>query len=307
MPNALHSIKEVLRFDSIFWRKFMAAGIKHGPETFVKYSPPVFGIAIGMALPEARRRVQSSLEFVRGPRSPAQEAVEVATVFANYAHCLTEAMLIGADRGFALHPCVHNAEHYYECIAAGRGVIFATAHTGGWDVAGAMFKRNRNQQVYTVMQRERDESARALQDEMRAKAGVKIIHIGDSPFDALPLLGYLKNNAVVAMQIDRSPSSMRAREVMLLDKPWRAPEGPLRLAAASGAPLLPVFIRRLGFMQYEAIVHPPVRLPRKPTPAELDQAAQRLMDALGSFLRQHPTQWFDFAREDPSAVKAGPR
>lgn len=306
MPNVFQNIKEGLRFDSLFWRQFMAAGIKHGPEAFVKYSPPFFGIAFGLALPVARRRVQASLEFVLGPRPPAQEALDVAAVFSNYAHCLTEAMLVGSDRGYVVRPRVLNSEHYDTCIAHGRGIIIATAHTGGWDVAGSMLRRDRAQQVFAVMARERDGGARKVQDEMRTKAGVGIIHIGESPFDALPLLGHLKRNAVVAMQIDRSPRSMRAREVTLLGKPWRAPEGPLRLAASSGAPLLPVFTRRLDFMKYEAIVHPPIHLPRKPSAQELDQAGQYLMDAFGSFVKTNPTQWFDFAREDPLEVKAAP-
>jgi KDO2-lipid IV(A) lauroyltransferase len=304
MPNIFESIKEELRFDSAFWRQFMAAGIKRGPEAFVKYSPPLFGIAFGLALPVARRRVQASLDFILGPRSATQEARDVAAVFSNYAHCLTEAMLIGSDRGYAVKPRILNAERFDACLAEGRGVIIATAHTGGWDVAGSMLRRDRQQQVFTVMTRERDNKARKVQDEMRAKAGVGIIHIGESPFDALPLLGHLKRNAVIAMQIDRSPGTMRARDAMLLDKPWRVPEGPLRLAASSGAPLVPIFTRRLDFMQYEAIVHPPIYLTRRPSPEELDQAAQRLMDALGSFLKTNATQWFDFAREDPNAVRA---
>ncbi len=306
MPNVFETIKETLRFDSSFWRQFMAAGIKRGPEWFVQYSPPVFGIAFGLALPVARRRVQASLDFVLGQRPPAQEARDVAAVFSNYAHCLTEAMLLGSDRGYAVKPRVLNSEHYHSCTASGRGIIIATAHTGGWDVAGSMFRRDRQQEVFVVMARERDGGARKIQDEMRAKAGVGIIHIGESPFDALPLLGHLKRNAVVAMQIDRSPGNMRARDVMLLDKPWRVPEGPLRLAASSGAPILPVFTRRVDFMQYEATVHAPIHMPRRPSPEELDQAAQRLMDAFGSFLRTNPTQWFDFARENPDAVKAAP-
>jgi len=307
MPNVFETIKEKLRFDSAFWRQFMAAGIKYGPEAFVKYSPTLFGIGFGLALPVARHRVQANLEFLLGPRPPAQEARQVAEVFSNYAHCLTEAMLVGADRGYAVKPRVHNVEYFDACIAEGRGIILATAHTGGWDVAGSMLRRDRNHRVVAVMARERDSAARKIQDEMRTKAGVEIVHIGESPFDALPLLKHLKQNAVVAMQIDRSPSGMRARDVKLLDKPWRAPEGPLRLAASSGAPLLPVFTRRLDFMKYEALIHPPVHLSRRPSPDELDHAAQRLMDALGAFLRANPTQWFDFAREEPHAVTAAPQ
>jgi KDO2-lipid IV(A) lauroyltransferase len=87
---------------------------------------------------------------------------------------------------------------------------------------------------------------------------------------------------------------MRSRTVRFFGEPWQVPEGPLTLAAVSGAPILPVFTRRLGFMHYEAIVAPPIRLPRRPSPAELDGAAEQLMNAMADFVRNHPTQWFHF-------------
>lgn len=306
MPTMFSTLKEKLQFDSAFWREVMLAGIKHGPEAFVKYSPPLFGIAFGLALPLTRRRVQANLEHILGPRPAAQEALEVAAVFSNYAHCLTEAMLAGADRGYVVNPRTFRSDYYYDCIADGRGVIIATAHTGGWDVAGSMLQRGRNRDVYVVMARERDSNARKIQDQMRMNTGVHLVHIGESPFDALPLLRHLKDNSLVAMQVDRAPANMRARTVKLLDKPWRVPEGPLRLAATSGAPLLPVFTRRVDFLQYESFVHPPIRLSRRASSSELDDAAQKLMDYFGEFLRKNPTQWFDFAREEPDATTAAP-
>jgi KDO2-lipid IV(A) lauroyltransferase len=68
----------------------------------------------------------------------------------------------------------------------------------------------------------------------------------------------------------------------------------LSLAALTGAPIVPVFTRRLGFLEYELINHPPIHLPRRPSPAELDAAAQSLAGALESFVRMHPTHWVRF-------------
>src|SRR5690606_39326217 len=95
-----------------------------------------------------------------------------------------------------------------------------------------------------AMQRERDPEARAIQDAARQRAGVQVVHIGDGPLDGLPLLDHLRRGGVVAMQIDRVPPGMRSREVTFRGERWRAPEGPLTLAALSGAPILPVFTRR---------------------------------------------------------------
>jgi KDO2-lipid IV(A) lauroyltransferase len=288
------ALAEKLRPDSSFWRRAMVAGIKHGPEAWVRYSPPVFGFAFGAALPGARERVRTNLRRVLGPRPPLREWAEVAAVFANYASCLTEAMLLGAGRGHGLISHARGVDNYDDSRRDGRGVIIATAHTGGWEAAGPMLSKVHPAEVVVVMAKERDARARAMQDELRERSGVKVVHIGDSPTDALPLLKHLARGAVVAVQIDRVPRGMRARDVRLFGGEGQAPEGPLQLAALSGAPIMPVFTRRLGFMEYEMIACPPIRLPRRPSPEELDQAAQTMMRAFETFVRDNPTQWFNF-------------
>lgn len=273
----------------------MMAGILHGPDRFVRYSPPFVGLLVGATLPEARRRVQASLRRVLGPRSKVQEMIDVGAVFSNYATCLTEAVLLGSGRGARLIPRSRGAEYYRECTAEGRGVIIATAHTGGWEVAGPVLSGVHKTDVVIVMRRERDERAQALQDAARERAGVRVVHIGDNALDALPLLRHLRTGAVVAMQIDRSYPGMRTRPVEIFGGTWQAPEGPLTLAALSGAPILPIFMRRIGHMEYEAQVDPPIRLPRRPTEAHYDEAAQRMMGAMERFVTANPTQWFHFA------------
>jgi lauroyl/myristoyl acyltransferase len=101
----------------------------------------------------------------------------------------------------------------------------------------------------------------------------------------------------VAVQIDRVPAGMRGRRVQLFGEPWTVPEGALMLSALSGAPIVPSFTRRLGYLAYDIVSHPQIRLPRKPSDADLDAAAQALADAMAQFVRENPTQWFHFDRE----------
>jgi KDO2-lipid IV(A) lauroyltransferase len=145
-----------------------------------------------------------------------------------------------------------------------------------------------------VMQRERDGRAQALQDNARDRAGVRVAHVGDSPLDALPLLAHLRRGGVLAMQVDRLPRGMRGRDVELFGEPFRIPEGPLVLAALSSAPILPVFTRRLGFMEYEVLLGEAIELPRKPPAEALDRAARHLAAEMERFVRANPTQWFHF-------------
>jgi len=145
-----------------------------------------------------------------------------------------------------------------------------------------------------AMERERNEDARRLHDDARRAGGLEVAHVGADPFASLPLLRHLRAGGLVGIQIDRMPEGMRGRAVRLLDTPTRLPEGPLRLAQVSGAPLLPAFCARLGFRRCLVDIAAPIHVPRRATEADLDAAAQAIADALSRFLRAHPTQWFHF-------------
>jgi len=294
MRAILAGLADKMRPDSALWRRAMVAGVAFGPDPWVRYSPPVFGLAFAAALPRQRKVVADNLRQVLGERDRFTEARQVAAVFSCYASCLTEALLLSSGRGYEIASSAQGVENWHDCSADGRGVIIATAHTAGWEVAGPVLRGVHAHDVVVVMRRERDEGARLIHDEARQRAGVKVVHIGDDPMDALTLLGHLRRRAVVAMQVDRVPPGVRSRTVSLFGRPWRVPEGPLALAAASGAPIMPVFTRRLGFMRYEAIATPPIRLQRRPDTGALDAAAQRIAAEMERFVRANPTQWFHF-------------
>ena len=147
------------------------------------------------------------------------------------------------------------------------------------------------------MQRERDPGAMELQDAIRqALGGVQIVHVGGDPFASLPLMQHLRDGGIVALQIDRVPHRMTGRAVRLFGLPGAIPEGPLRLAQLTGAPIVPVFSARTGHRRYAIRfrVCEPVHVARRADARALDAAAQHLANALGEFVRGHPTQWFAF-------------
>ena len=294
IPTRLQELFADLRHhDSIVWRRAIKAGVTYGPDAFVRYSPPVFGLFFSMALASHRRSVRKNLRMALGKRSPAEEYADIARVFTSYARCLTEAFIAGSDRGDRLVAHHVNDKHYIEAVDQGRGVIVATAHTGGWQAAGPLLRSVHAADVLVVMQRERDPRAQALQDLARGRAGIRV-HTSESPLDALPLLAHLRKNGVVAVQIDRLPVGMRSRAVQMFGQRWLVPEGPLQLAAVSGAPIIPTFTRRLRYMEYEVIAGPAIHLPRRPSAEQLDAAAQTTISQMEHFIRANPTQWFHF-------------
>jgi KDO2-lipid IV(A) lauroyltransferase len=149
-------------------------------------------------------------------------------------------------------------------------------------------------QVMIAESPEADPEARRIQDEARSAHGVLVAHVGEDPLAALPLLRHLRGGGAVALQIDRAPPGVRARAVRMFGAPAVVPEGPLRLAALTGAPIVPIFCARIGYRRYVLNVGAAVTLARDAGDAELDDAAQHLADAMQDFVRAHPTDWFAF-------------
>lgn len=288
-------LSDVRHHDSALWRRAFRAGVSYGPEPFVRYSPLVFGLFFGAAMSDVRARVLDNLRKARGPRPLHIELAEAAQVFMNFACSLTDAFAVAEGRRHLLVAERKHDENFTGPLAEGRGVIAATAHTGGWQVAGAIVQKHHpDVEMVIVMNPERDARAGRIQDQARDRAGIRFIHVGRDALDALPLLAHLRKGGVVAVQIDRLPPGMRGRKVDLFGEAWSIPEGPLLLSALSGAPIVPTFTRRLGYLAYDIDSLPPIRIARKPDGAALDRAAQQLADAMAEFVRENPTQWFHF-------------
>lgn len=271
----------------------------------MRYCPPLFGLAFGAWLGPQRRAVLEALRRVLGRRPAAEELLNVAKVFANYAWSMTDAMLVGAERGYFATNRPVGDWYFLESLALGRGVIMATAQTAGWDVSGVcIHNRQLGREVWVVMAREPNEEAREVNDDLRRRAGVHIVHVGDDPLASLPILRHLRGGGVVALKFDRVHAGMRTRQVELCGAPWQIPEGPLSLAALTGAPIVTSFTRRLGFLEYEIVNYPPIHLPRRPSEDELQAAADTMAGYFESFVRAHPTQWFRFQNDWEPAARA---
>jgi KDO2-lipid IV(A) lauroyltransferase len=291
----------LLRRDGSFWRRLASFGAEHAPEAVVRYSPPAWALLFALALPDARARVRANLRRIVGPRPAHREWLDVVRTFSHFASCLTEALAMAGPRADRVACAVDGAGHLEEALAVGRGVILVTAHTGGWETVGPMLRRRFDLDMMVAMLREPDARARSIQDRARALSGIKVVHIGREPLSVLPLFTHLRHGGALGLQIDRVPDGMRGLPVQLFGAPAEIPAGPFHLARATGAPIVPVFMRRLGYFRYGVRLCPVIDVRRGATERELVQAAERAAHAMERFISDHPTDWFDFRNGSSSA------
>jgi len=205
------------------------------PDWFVRAAAPLAGLVACAVAGEARRQVAQNLRRLRGGAPHLRDALDVARTFTSYAACLADVLGAGSPHARAPDVRVYGERHLLDALAPGRGAILATAHTAGWEVVGPLLTRDLGVRVLIATSTERDARAGAIQDEARRALGLLVVHVGDDPLAALPLVDHLRGGGIVALQVDRAPPELRRRAVTLFGSPGHVPEGPLRLASATGA------------------------------------------------------------------------
>ena len=179
---------------------------------------------------------------------------------------------------------VTNAAPFHEALDTGRGLIVALSHSGNWDAAGVWLietlrRRGLDPVFTTVGQRLRPESVYRRFVAHRAALGFDMVEEG--AYRAL--LRRLRDGGVVCVLADRDVLGA-SLDVVLLGEPARLPSGPARLAALTGATLLPT---RLGFSPdgWTIAFAAPVAVP------DVEKATQALGDALMELVADDPTGW----------------
>jgi Kdo2-lipid IVA lauroyltransferase/acyltransferase len=191
-----------------------------------------------------------------------------------------------------------------ECLAAGNGLIVWTAHVGNWEFASRLLEMHgRPVNVARVVE---DKPAEIMLRNLMASKRLKIVDLKAGASATLELLQALRRNEIVAMQGDRVYQRHSA-EVLFFSQPTSFPLGPFLLSQVSGAPVMPGFVVRQGWLRYHAMMGdpiPPVAYRVTPQPksddhpddrdAGLQQAMSQAVGFLEKTLTTHYDQWMNF-------------
>jgi len=198
--------------------------------------------------------------------------------------------------------------HLLAAREAGKGAILLTAHVGNFELGG-LFLRELGLSCAAAYVPDPSPVIERHREDARKSLGVTGIPVTSSPFAFVPILRALREGRFVAMQGDRDVSGT-GRAFPFFGRSASFPIGPFRLAALSGAPLLPVFVLQEKDGRYRTHVDDPIWLAlapgsrSEPGETELEAALARWVGLLSRIIRENPTQWYLFTRfweeSDPS-------
>ena len=292
-----------LGVDGVWWRRLATFGSVHAPEWFKRRAPPVVAAVLFALLPDRRRGAIRNLQQVlHADRRTASWAA--LRLFSEFAFCTSEAMEQYSPRPGPLRVDRPEPDPVRQALADGRGVVVLTGHLGSWVIA-AKALRDLGRPVNVVMAHEINATSQDFVRSAREHAGMRLVLSDTSVFSSLGLVSALRRNEIVAIQFDRALGAGGVRMLPFLGAPAPFPSGPFVLARLAHAPVVPVFVLRVGPRHYHIEAGQRIDVPRGArNPEALDRVMDEAVRELEDVVRGHPTQWFQFAPFWPDPAHA---
>lgn len=236
---------------------------------------------------ERREAVEGNLRVIRGGEGDLESLGR--SVFRNYGRFLFE-LLRGPDVPGLIYD-FRDWERLEAALGRGRGVVLAILHTGNWGIAGARMARV-GVPVHAVAGVQLRPAWNREIRRRQAAAGIRILEGDAASVREMPRV--LARNEVLVLLVD-GDVFRRGVPVTICGRSVSFPAGPARLAARTGAALLPAFGLRHddGSLSGRFLEEIPVD---GTEPDAVRRTTALLASRFERVLRDHPDQWMIFRR-----------
>ena len=281
------------------WR-FVTIVIRLLPQGAAEALGSAIGTATFFLWLGGRSRMLRNYAHVLPTATPAQRRRTARRSLANYCRYLAQFARLPAEDPQAL--AAGFAPDAFApldgALREGRGAIAVCMHFGNWD-RGASAVAARGYRATVAAETFADPRLDALVAGEREAFGLRLSKI-DRP--APSLLRALRRNEIVALLIDR-PLETGGVPATFFGGPVRVPEGPARLALATGAPVIAAAFPLTSGHSGANVLASRIARPEPSGDATRDVAAltQAILDAHEVFIQRYPSQWYmfrDFWPED---------
>lgn len=171
----------------------------------------------------------------------------------------------------------------------GRGAIIATAHMGSFEL-GMTAMLEVEKRIHVVFQRDDNSHFEVLRREFRRRMGIMEAAVNDGWGMWLKLREALGRDEVVAMQADRAMPGQKGVRARFLGGHALFPEGPAKLAAITGAPIIPVFCIREAEGRVRVWIEEAIWVNGADEVA-ITAAIAKLAGVIGGYVKKYPEQW----------------
>jgi KDO2-lipid IV(A) lauroyltransferase len=259
--------------------------LEYAPLTMAHSLGRFYAGVLDRAIPRLRRVARQNLTLALPELTPAKHGEIADGVFRSIGRLLVTFAKFPQIRRDNLDRWIRleGGEHFESAIRAGRGVLFATAHLGNWELSA--FAHALLAAPMNVMVRPLDNPyIDALVERRRALTGNR--PIGKKDF-ARAILKALAANQAVGILIDQNASAAEGAFVDFFGVKACASTGFAKFAAHSGATVIPGFaLWSEEERRYVLRFCPPLTMT-----GDVARDTQALQSKLEEVIREYPDQW----------------
>jgi Kdo2-lipid IVA lauroyltransferase/acyltransferase len=264
-----------------FLFRALLATLRHTPRPLARWLGGLYGKLFALAVPRLAQIARRNLEIAGFGARP--DIVE--GVFASIGRILvTFARFPDMDRANIGEWIRYDGlEHFTEAKRRGRGVLFATAHLGNWELSA--FAHGLLTEPMRVVVRPLDNPrVDEFVERWREMSANRVIAKKDA---ARIILRALKENRAVGILMDQNMLPDEGVFVDFFGVPACATPALARLAAHSGAVVIPGFaLWSQAEGRYVLRFYPPVEMT-----GDAGEDTESLHRVLEGVIREHPDQW----------------
>jgi KDO2-lipid IV(A) lauroyltransferase len=185
---------------------------------------------------------------------------------------------------------IEHRSYVDDALTMNRGVIALGFHYGNWEIMGITSYLLHHDIIALARPLKRYTHLNSYLNHLRRSTGLLIIPNEDTGRD---VVRYLKENKIVAILGDQREKRSRAVFVEFFNEKVATSKGIAVIGMKTGAPVIPMYMVRAGFLRYRIVVTQPLVMEREGNISELIYTNTRKINAfLESLIKKNPDEWF---------------
>ncbi len=185
---------------------------------------------------------------------------------------------------------VEHREYVDEALSLNKGMIALVFHYANWEIMGVASWFFKNPIIALARPLKRHKLIDEFMNRMRTSTGLTVIGNANTSKDVMK---FLKENKIIAILGDQREKRSKGVYVDFFGESVPTTKGITTIGMKTGAPVLPVYFVRKGFLRYVIRCNKPLEMERKGNIEELIRKNTRKINAfLEALILENPDEWF---------------
>lgn len=266
------------------------------PRWFMRFAAIFFSLFFISFNAKNYRAIMANMATIFPEKGTLWRSAMAFRVFLKYAYYLIDLFYIshGRERIKKFRINYIHEEILLGALATGKGIIILTLHMGNWEIGGiALAERGFSPPTIAYF----PDSHGTIEQQrniLRGLTNTKHVELKEGEFSAIRFLRILQEGGVIAIQGDRVQYD-KGIDMEMFGHTASFPQGPIVLASAADALILPAFMVMNGYNTYDIYVEKPLSVEVYSRREEtIRNNLVKIIGIFEKYIKKYPDQWYTF-------------